>query len=846
MTDFRKYILNPLGMLVIFAAVFLASMIFMVIKIGDAQKNNLHINSYYEFNKITEWQLEQLARQVRDYSNWNEAITNILLKPNPTWWKQNSGDYSVSTFNLDISVALSGNNKVIFRSSSSNDALDITQSRSFNSLLASSRKKLLSTDFKKSVTTGFVQHKGKIYYLGIARFEDTELHTPVPDKDAVLIFGKEAQAKSGPLSEVEKIIGGSKIIIKNNPSKELINFQYPLTGEDKNFYAQWSPKDYGTSLTNRMIPAIILTILSLGVLVWYAIKKASDLTNKIKKDKAIYSELYIRNNQILDASSDGIIGVDANGEVTFLNASAVKLYGKPEDEIKKCIFENIHYGENPSEENIYLLVGKTLKDGMERSKSREKFQTTEQQERFISYSVSAITKENIVTGAVITLRDVTQLHAAEEEMRYRAHYDTLTGLTNRETFSDRVKNELLWRKGNEIPFHMAVLDLDDFKKINDTLGHQWGDNILKAIAARLQNCVRPFDTVARLGGDEFAIIFAKDCSVTSIEKICADIISEICRPIVIEEKKFWMSASIGLAAFPKDGTTIKELLRNADIAMYHAKENGGKRFHTFDEKLLIEKNRAQRIERELHEAVLKNEFTMFYQPIYELKSGSFSHFEALLRWKNKNLGDVSPSEFIPIAEDTGIIANLGKWAFEECCRQIYSWSQQGIDAGVAINISVRQIPHGLTASDIAELLSRYKIKPGRVKLEITETTLMDHSKDIEGWINAVHALGLEIALDDFGTGYSSLAYLKKYKLQTIKIDKSFIADIAKNSDDQKLVMAIISMAKGLNMPVVAEGVEDAEQAAWLEKNNCTMVQGYFYGKPSPADEALNTVMSKSH
>jgi diguanylate cyclase (GGDEF)-like protein/PAS domain S-box-containing protein len=440
------------------------------------------------------------------------------------------------------------------------------------------------------------------------------------------------------------------------------------------------------------------------------------------------------------------------------------------------------------------------------------------------------------THYVAVLDDITERRRIEHELSYRAAHDLLTGLPNRSLLLDRLDQAITSHNRRKKKLCVLFIDLDHFKVINDTLGHAAGDILLKKVAARLRENLRVTDTIARHGGDEFTVVLPEiednDTTVTLAEKV----LNALTAPFMLEEREVFISASIGLTLYPDDGDTAEKLLKNADTAMYHAKAHGRSNYQFFSEKLNTRVVERLMLETSLRRALERDELRMLYQPRINLSSGRVVGVEALVRWLHPEMGILSPAKFIPLAEETGLIVPLGEWIMRTACMQSAEWKKQGLPPlHMAVNLSARQFNQHDLIDMIARIIRETDIDPTFLELELTESVIMQNAEESINKLNAIKEMGLILAIDDFGTGYSSLSYLKRFPLDTLKVDQSFVRDITSNTDDKAIVVAIIAMAHSLGLKVVAEGVETKEQKAFLLEHRCEESQGFFFSKPLTAE-----------
>ena len=431
-----------------------------------------------------------------------------------------------------------------------------------------------------------------------------------------------------------------------------------------------------------------------------------------------------------------------------------------------------------------------------------------------------------------TLRYAIERKESDQHLTYLSHYDRLTGLANRELFRDRLHQAMTRAERSGQVIALLFLDLDRFKAVNDTLGHLAGDELLIEVAGRLKKSVRRSDTIARLGGDEFTVILEGLEDPLDAEVVCAKILKSLSEPVQIRNQEIYVTTSIGVTFFPADDVDINGLLRNADAAMYRAKEEGRNRYNLFTADISARAVNRMAIESALRHALERQEFHLCYQPKVCVQTGVVLGAEALIRWDNPQRGLVSPLEFIPVAEDTGLIVPIGEWVLRRACADMRKWHAAGFEhVSVAVNLSARQFRHGELVSAVARILADTGISPRQLELEITESLLMDDTEASQLALRALKALGTCIYLDDFGTGYSSLAYLKKFPLDGLKIDRSFINDLPGDTDDEAITSAILALSKALRLGVVAEGVETRDQLNFLRDAGCQVVQGYLFSRP---------------
>jgi diguanylate cyclase (GGDEF)-like protein len=443
--------------------------------------------------------------------------------------------------------------------------------------------------------------------------------------------------------------------------------------------------------------------------------------------------------------------------------------------------------------------------------------------------------ESEPSSVLISFTDIGPVREAQRQLKFLATRDSLTGLYNRAYLTERMRDlftpDMSSGMGELASVAVLFVDLDGFKKVNDTAGHEAGDSLLCSVAERLSACIAPEDTLARVGGDEFVIVVSAYENTGHLIGLARRILDMIAVPFAVADNEYYLGASIGISRFPEDGQDVATLMRNADSAMYHAKQRGRNNFQFFTAELNQHLQRRFTIEQSLRRALAANELSLVYQPIVDSHDGRTIGAEALLRWYNSELGNVSPGEFIPVAEDAGLIVEIGDFVLARACEQVAQWRRTlAPELIVAVNLSPRQFNDGLVER-IERCLAQSGLAPTALELEITERLLMSDSETVLPMLSALSAMGVRISVDDFGTGYSSLSYLKRFPLHNLKIDRSFVAGLPDHRDSIAITQAVVAMAHSLGMNVTAEGVETAEQAAFLRAIDCDKQQGYLYSRP---------------
>jgi diguanylate cyclase (GGDEF)-like protein/PAS domain S-box-containing protein len=547
-------------------------------------------------------------------------------------------------------------------------------------------------------------------------------------------------------------------------------------------------------------------------------------------------ELLRKQAAAITASMDGIGILNERLEFTYVNDSLARLFGYPDH--NSLIGNSLCDLYEPQEQvriitSIIPLVEQRGRWRGEASGLRRDGVNFPQEISLTSIGGG---------GMVCVVRDITERTYAEEQIKHLAYHDALTNLPNRLLFKDRLTVALSHAHREDARLAVLFLDLDRFKVINDSLGHNIGDQLLQAVAARVQACVRESDTVARLGGDEFTVLLPRLHRSDDAGPVASKIIEAVRYPFHIEGREFFITTSIGISLFPEDGTDAESLIKNADTAMYQAKEVGRDNYQLFN--ALVNANALQRIalEHGLRKAMTSDEFAVHYQPIYDLQTGETTGMEALLRWTHPQMGAIPPATFIPLAEATGMMIPIGGWALREACRQTKAWHDAGHhELTLAVNLSVTQLQQVDLVDRVRTILAETGFAAGSLELEITESSAMQSPETSIRTLFELKKLGIRISLDDFGTGHSSLSYLKRFPIDTLKIDQSFVHDITSDPDTAAIVTAIIAMAHSLRLKVIAEGVEYPEQEEFLRRHGCDQMQGYLRTPPIAADEFLRFV-----
>jgi diguanylate cyclase (GGDEF)-like protein/PAS domain S-box-containing protein len=559
--------------------------------------------------------------------------------------------------------------------------------------------------------------------------------------------------------------------------------------------------------------------------------------------KAMEEALFVEQERAqvtLNSIGDAVACTDISGNISFLNFVAEKMSGWTLAEaIGHSMPEILRILDAVTRETISnpMKLGAGQKTSVHLPPNsvlirRDGFEIP------IEDSVAPIhDRQGKATGAVIVFRDVSVTRAMELEMAHLAQHDFLTGLPNRMLFSDRVRQAIAVAPRHLKKVAVLFLDLDGFKHINDSLGHAVGDRLLQSISKRLVTCVRGADTVSRQGGDEFVVLLSEmekseDAAITARRMLQA-----VAKAHSVELHDLHVTASIGVSVYPDDGMDSETLIKNADTAMYQAKENGRQSYQFFKPAMNVRAVERQSIEESLRTALQRDEFSVHYQPKINIQTGRISGAEALLRWTHPTQGPISPARFIPVAEDCGLILPIGNWVLREACKQARAWMDAKLPlATIAVNISAIEFRDDRFLDGVFKILEETLLDPQYLELELTESVLMKHVESTKSILNALREKGIQLAVDDFGTGYSSLSYLRKFSIDAIKIDQSFIRQITTAPDDTTIVTAMIGMGRSLKLRVVAEGVETQQELDFLKVHHCEEAQGYYFSRPVPPQQ----------
>ncbi len=673
-----------------------------------------------------------------------------------------------------------------------------------------------------------------------------------------------------------KLITNKPILLKN-----ILNYYEPTAAVNSEFIVL--EKLFNKTLINISSASLVLFLIFLFFVVKFLGSPLRNLSQQIDSiggiDKTIFSKdnnfiiiaefkkvyqslndynvkLYLsekdlrqserRNRTVLEAVPDAIITLNNDYNIISINSAARKLYGHSENELKYTHIDILF-----SKDSINKFHNAIAHSHFEPNHSQD-----ESKQQFIALHKSGNTFQIQCSLTPMVLfgedsflfiaKDITERKQYESRLTQLANFDSLTGLSNRALFHDRLEHAVSQAKRNSKRLGLIFIDLDRFKPINDTYGHQVGDLLLKTVAKRITRCIREGDTVSRLSGDEFTIIIEGIEQEEDSAIIAKNILAALRKPYNLNNNEFFITASLGITTYPEDDQNISNLIKNADTAMYRAKELGGDKYQFFTMDLNYRAEERLTLENKLRYALEKNLFTLHYQPRINIQNNSISGVEALMRLTDPELGVIPPVSFIPLLEETGLIHRAGEWVIRTACKQFMEWRKSGFpELRMSINLSAHQFKEESLVDTIFDIISETKMDPQHLEFEITESLLVDNIEETTKALFRLHDRGIKISIDDFGTGYSSLAYLKKFPIDILKIDRSFVNDITTDEDDAAIIDTIIAMARCLKLEITAEGVENKEQLEFLTDRKCDEIQGYLFSKPLTPDALVEYVKSKA-
>jgi diguanylate cyclase (GGDEF)-like protein/PAS domain S-box-containing protein len=587
-----------------------------------------------------------------------------------------------------------------------------------------------------------------------------------------------------------------------------------------------------SSLSVTLIGAVSLVIL-VGLVI---LKSLEDRRTRIERDLL---ETFLEN------IPDNVYFKDIQSRFLRISRAMAGYLGlaDPAQAVNKTdsdIFSSEHAGEALADEQEIIRTGQP-----EKGKEEKETWPDGRESWVLTTKIPLRNRRDQIIGTMGISRDITDRKQAEARIRYMALHDALTGLPNRTLLQDRLSQAIALARRNEKRVGVLMLDLDRFKNVNDSLGHYCGDRLLEMVSMRLKSCLRESDIVARLGGDEFVIGLLMVANAQDIEQVAQKVMAAIATPFQIEGHDLRISASIGICQYPTDGESPEALLQNADVAMYEAKARGRGTFCSFTPELNETTQLRHELEEDLRRACAQGEFVIHYQPLVSTDSGRITGVEALLRWHHPEKGMIGPNQFIPLLEEMGLMVEVGNWVLREACLQNLAWQKEGLPpVRVAVNVSAQQFYRGIIVSAVEKALSETGLDPKWLELELTESLTLDDSEATVRTMQDLKRLGVSLSLDDFGTGWSSLSYLRRFPLDRIKIDRSFMRDILSQPAAEAVVRSIINLGRNLGLPCIAEGIETSQQLHYLQKHKCAEIQGFLFSPALPAADCTALLRSR--
>ncbi len=787
----------------------------------------------------------RLGTVIKEFAWWNTALVNIVLQRNEQWLKDNLREYLVEGYGLQELLVLDVEGSALYaekqgKEVAAGELLGFVPSQ-LSPLIAQAQEAPMD---EPEPVVGYVKRNGQLFRLAVCAItSDITTDAPLARRARpTMIFIDDFDGES---AAIARELGLARLDWSlNEPNKGGEANTILLRSFDGQHLGSltWSVELPGQVMLKRALywlsPLLLIFIyVGLGVNRWFQ-QSFSDL-EKINLDSVLLQESQRHFQSVADDAPVLIWETDADAKIAYANRSFRELLGqspsyrKPMDLFGlacesdaaelKAFFLRILESETTlsSELHVRGLDGSTLLLSIVGTPHRV---SRNQEKRFIFSAV-----------------DISIRKEMEEKAWHQANYDSLTELPNRNLLQNRLEQELKLAERSHTRLAVLFVDLDNFKNINDSLGHGAGDGVLQQASARIVSCVRDTDTVARMGGDEFVLLLPQASDAAPFDEVCHRIIDALSKPFTLNLSEAYLSASIGVALYPTDGKAGDTLMMNADAAMYQAKRSGKNQYSYYAPAMNAKLKESMQMEVDMHRALQNKEFFLQYQPILELKTKRVVGAEALVRWRKEDGTIVPPDQFIPLAEQTGMIKELGDLVLVEACRQMQQWQAHGLNLYVSVNVSSVQLRDRSLLQRIDEILSLYALSPNQLQVELTEQLLIGDDEWVTDVLTGLAQKGIKLAVDDFGTGYSALNYLQKYSVDVLKIDQAFVREIPENENDMSLVRAIIAMAKSMQLTVVAEGVETEDQHSFLVSEMCDRAQGYLYDRPLDADKFLAAI-----
>ena len=762
--------------------------------------------------------LRHLGETNNDYAEWDDAVRNLYGSVNRGWAAENIATSTL--FDTIYLIDENGNGLLAYRNG---EPVSTTPGEAFGPSLASMIAELPKDGKTYDVQTGVVRGAWGLAAVAAGPVvpASKNFENP-PERSRYLVMSKAFDAAAVERASEDFVIDGLRLVdlAASEPLKvDLVDPNGTVVGA-----LAWSPAQLGSQASAQVSPAALVMLLLVGLTMAFLMFFALRGWKEVKKGE-------LRLDAALSNMAHGLCMFDAEGKLVIFNPRLAEIYGVQAKEFAPGMTTNemmaVAFGSGRSSD-----VDPEGTIALQQSFVREHKPGSLVEHLSDGRSISISHQPMPDGGFVATFEDITERLLAEERIRHLARHDALTGLLNRVAFYEQIETILGHLRRSET---MAVLslDLDHFKSVNDTLGHPIGDLLLQAAAERMRSCVRNEDIVARLGGDEFAIVQVPSAQASSITSLATRLIEVIGAPYDLGGHQVIVGVSVGVTLAPGEGTEPDVLMKNADLALYRAKTDGGGIYRFFEIGMDARMQARRILELDLRKAIVNGEFELFYQPILDVATGAITSCEALIRWNHPERGVIAPMDFIPVAEETGLIVPLGEWVVRQACAEAARWPKH---VTVAVNLSPAQFKSRNLVPTVISALATSGLSASRLELEITELVLMQENEGAVAALHQLRDLGIRIAMDDFGTGYSSLGYLRSFPFDRIKIDQSFIRDLPGKEDSLAIVRAVVGLSSSLGIKTTAEGVETKEQLASLTSEGCNEFQGFLFSQPRPASD----------
>ncbi|MEZ5863645.1 MAG: EAL domain-containing protein [Geminicoccaceae bacterium] len=764
----------------------------------------------------------QVGRVAKDYAWWNDTVRYLHVDIDPEWADLNFAGYIFETHNYQYTLVFDGNDHTTYAAFEGEraDAGELPAiTGGLEQLIVAARH---ASELEPDYQTGLVLVGGEVAVAAASAItpEETGDFVLPPGPRSVLVFVKLLDAATlGDIAERFRLTGMHISEVDDDDAVASL----PLTtvdGTEAGTLA-WQPHRPGRQFIRSIAPSLVLALVVIGGFSGVVMRQAGQAAQAFEDSQARFRD-------VADASSDWIWETDQTLHLAFVSERVAEIIGIPASSMTgRPLDQLFHQGDNEAQ---WAHYGRAL---AERLPFRNILAVCDDADG-VRHSLRIAGKPVVDPAGAFqgfrgTATDITRELEAERRAQFLSRHDALTSLPNRNMLAERLDETIAQVARRREMAAVLCVDLDRFKDINDTLGHGAGDTLIRQVAERLEACLRETDTLARVGGDEFVVIQTAVQDVAAVELLARRILSVVEMPFDIGVERVLVTASIGIAMLPGDGSISGRLLQNADIALDRAKSEGRSTFRFFERDMDARLQARKALERDLRLAIGRHELELFYQPKIDLKKGRVSGVEALVRWNHPERGMVSPVDFIGVAEETGLIVELGAWVLRRACADIRAHG----DIELAVNLSPVQLKRGGIAEMVADIIAETGFDPGRLELEITESVMIEGAEAAIAELRHVKDMGARIAMDDFGTGYSSLSYLNRFPFDKIKIDRSFVMDLGKRGNGAAIVKAVVGIGESLGMTICAEGVETIEQRRFLEQAGCHEAQGYYFAKPMP-------------